>query len=60
MEPLFAFVFFGYTSLITLILVWIVTKLVVHIKEDDQVHKDVVKLEKLVAHIHDTLLKGKK
>jgi hypothetical protein len=43
----------GYITLITGVLVFIIIKLAGHIKEDDQVHKDVVVLQAIIQDMQE-------
>ena len=43
----------GYITVITVILVFIITKLASHIKEDDQIHKDVVALQRIIHEMEE-------
>jgi len=43
----------GYVTAITVLLIFIITKLAVHIKEDDQVHKDVVALQRIMRELQE-------
>jgi hypothetical protein len=50
----------GYVTAITVILMLIVAKLAVHIKEDDQVHKDVVALQRIMREFEEKKSNGKR